>query len=147
MAHVERLANVLKALRDLKTKYSEGRPPSVTVGYSQNYAVYVHEVPANHPVGQDKYLETPARRLANDGTLVGLVIEALKRGHKIAIGLLRAGMRIQREAHPLTPEDTGALRASAFTCYTQDVESVAAEAHAKGEAVRLAKQEGAEVMT
>lgn len=48
-------------------KKSKKQPTSQTtltfeVGYTQNYAVHVHEnLSAHHPVGQAKYLEEPAR--------------------------------------------------------------------------------------
>ena len=140
MAKIEGLNRLLKALEDMKSRYYKGKPPSVTVGYSQGYAVYVHEVPANHRVGQDKFLEIPARQLANDGTLKELIVKGLKAGAQLGPAILRAGMRIQRDAKPLTPEDTGALRASAFTCYTEDVESVADKARVRSKAVRQRKE-------
>ena len=42
----------------------EGSPATIAVevGFTQHYAIYVHEDPnAHHPVGKYKYLEDPAR--------------------------------------------------------------------------------------
>lgn len=89
---------------------------SVIVGYTQAYAVYVHEnLTARHPVGQAKYLEQPARQLSSDGTLGRIVRQAKQNGQTMAQGLLLAGLRLQRDSQALVPIDTGALRASAFT--------------------------------
>lgn len=48
------------------------------VGYSQSYAVWVHEnVTAHHPVGQAKFLEQPARALRGElGRIVALEMKA-----------------------------------------------------------------------
>lgn len=40
----------------------EGFKTRVDVGYTQSYAIYVHEVPARHKPGKiDKFLELPAK--------------------------------------------------------------------------------------
>ena len=90
--------------------------PSVVVGFTQNYAIYVHErTDLHHPVGQAKFLEQPARQLSNDGTLGAIVSAAMREKKTMAQGLLLAGLRLQRESQHLTPVDTGALKGSAFT--------------------------------
>jgi hypothetical protein len=87
---------------------------SVVVGYTAGYSLYVHEdFEARHTVGNAKFLEGPARRLAPE--LKRIVAEAVKRGVPLPQALLLAGLRLQREARLLTPVKTGALRASAFT--------------------------------
>ena len=97
---------------------------SVIVGYTANYAVYVHEnlEPAEGASGkahvkgrQGNYLGQPARQLDNDGTLSGVITKAMLRGTKLQQALYLAGLRIQRASQKLVPVDTGNLRASAFT--------------------------------
>lgn len=111
MAKVERVDKVVAALRKRARGLSS---PSVTVSYSQAYAVYVHEdLQAFHPVGQAKFLEQPARELAPE--LARIVVTAMRRGVSLAQSLLLAGLRLQRESQQRCPVDTGALRASAAT--------------------------------
>jgi len=131
------LSRVLTALEGLKRRYYDAKPPEVVVGYTQRYAVYVHEVPAAHKVGKMKYLTDPARRLNNDGSLKNLILEALKAGKKLNLAVLRAGMRVQRESQEEVPIDTSALRASAFTAYEHEVEGKARAAFDQSEAIRL----------
>jgi len=38
-------------------------PLKMQIGYTAEYAIYVHEIPANHPVGQWKYLSTPFEQM------------------------------------------------------------------------------------
>ncbi len=109
--------------------------PSVTVGFTQNYGLYVHEdMDARHEVGQAKFLEQPARKL--EKTLGDLTAKAVANGATIEEGLIIAGLRLQREAQELTPVDTGALKASAFTCKTRDVDRIAEVAFKKSEKIR-----------
>ncbi len=87
---------------------------SVIVGYTQRYAIYVHEnLEARHPVGQAKYLEGPFRRLAKD--LSRQITVTVKKGATLLQAILIAGLRLQRESQKLVPVDTGALKNSAFT--------------------------------
>lgn len=88
---------------------------SVIVGYTQAYAVYVHEnTEANHPNGgQAKFLEQPARELKKE---FGKIIrQAVGKGYTVVQALLLCGLRLQKESQQLVPVDTGALKASAFT--------------------------------
>ena len=111
MAQVE---NVDKVIAVLKRKAEEAKNVSVVVGYTQSYAVHVHEnLEAFHEVGQAKYLEQPARTLKN--VLAKIVVDAVKKGAGLAKALLMAGLRLQRESQKLCPVDTGALKNSAFT--------------------------------
>jgi hypothetical protein len=123
MAKVENVKAVIAALRRRASEWlgessraaaGATGPVSVAVGYTQSYAIYVHEnLQAKHPVGQAKYLEQPFRELAPD---LAKQIEAdMRRGTGLAMALLRAGLLVQRESQLLVPVDTGALRASAFT--------------------------------
>lgn len=109
----------------------------VLVGFSQKYAIYVHEnMNAHHPVGQAKFLEQPARELRNE---LGSIIETtFKQTGSVRKGLLLAGLRLQREAQLLTPVDTSALKASAWTAYEENAAQVEAAAYSKSEVIRTA---------
>lgn len=114
MAKIENVKKVIAALRARAAKAQKDTNVSVVVGYTQSYAIYVHEnLEAYHPVGQAKYLEQPARLLAP--VLAQIVRDAMKQGKTLAQGLLLAGLRLQRESQLLVPVDTGALKNSAFT--------------------------------
>jgi hypothetical protein len=94
----------------------EGSPVGI-VGYTQEYAIDVHEnlEAAHKPGKQAKFLEGPARKLANEGTLGRIIVEAVRRGMSLAEGILLACLRVQRESQRVVPVDTGALKNSAFT--------------------------------
>ncbi len=114
MAKVEGLNELIAQLKAKERKVLEETDISVVVGYTQNYALYVHEnIEAKHPVGQAKFLEQPFRELKD--TIVSIVMRAVKNGASFGMGLLMAGLRIQRESQQLVPVDTGALKGSAFT--------------------------------
>lgn len=118
VAKIEGVEQVLSALDNkLKAMISGSsgtKGPTVTVGYTQNYALPVHEnLQAYHPVGQAKYLEEPAR--LHKKKIATIVREALKKKVSLAKALLLAGLFLQRESQLLVPVDTGALKGSAFT--------------------------------
>lgn len=112
MAKVERLERVVRALEGQRLKKNR---PSVIVGYTQRYALPVHEnTRAQHAPGkQAKYLETPARYL--QGELARIVTQVYRQTGDMERALLVAGLRLQRESQKIVPIDTGALKASAFT--------------------------------
>ena len=115
---------------------------NVIVGYTQNYAIYVHEnLTAHHPVGQAKYLEQPARQLGP--TLGKMVSTAFKNGATLSQALLLAGLRLQRESQQLVPVDTSALKASAFTCFEKDLATTSARAFSQSEKIRQASKKAA----
>jgi hypothetical protein len=114
MAKVEGLNAVLKALgKRLDDARREGSP-GVRVSFSAAYAVWVHERrDLRHKTGKAGFLLDPARRLAPElGAMVG---DGLKKGLTLSQSLLRAGLRLQREAQAECPVEFGALRASAAT--------------------------------
>lgn len=112
MAQITKVEAVIAALRK-KALLATGSS-AVRVGYTQSYAIYVHENLASfHPVGQAKYLEQPMRQLKNE--FPKIIKQAMSRGASLAQGLLLAGMRLQRESQQLVPVDTGVLKGSAFT--------------------------------
>lgn len=108
---------------------------SYTTGFTQNYAVYVHEMEdLNHEVGEAKFLEKAVARTAAE---VGrIVTNAVLQGSSFKQGLYMGALRIQREAMLRVPIDTGALRASAFTAIAADVERVSMAAYQKAERLR-----------
>ncbi len=116
----------------LKAKAGKVGPTKVVVavGYTTNYALYVHEavgmklkgVP--RPKGRGaywdpqgkagaKFLEGPARELSSD--LAKQIESMIVRGVKLEDALLTAGLRLQRESQQRVPVDTGTLKNSAFT--------------------------------
>jgi len=121
----------LKKLQSVHTTEN----PRVIVGYTQNYAIYVHEnLEAHHPVGQAKYLEQPARALQRE--LGEIVVKAFKSTKNLEMALLVAGLRLQRASQELVPVDTGALKNSAFTAKEKDAAQEAAAAHARATVIR-----------
>ena len=87
---------------------------SVTVGFTANYAVFVHEnLQAVHPHGQSKFLEQPM--VENRVKYGNIYAKARSEGKTAAQALVLAGLALQRDAMKLCPVDTGNLRASAFT--------------------------------
>ncbi len=130
LQNINRLANRLQAL-----VRKHGSPKTVVVGFTQNYALYVHEnLEAKHRVGQAKYLEQPARQNAPE--LGRIVKDAVTHGATVDQGMLLAGLRLQRESQELVPIDTSALKNSAFTTTEDQLEQASAAAYARGEAIR-----------
>jgi hypothetical protein len=132
MALVENVTKVLEALR---LKRQPAPTVSVAVGYTQNYAIFVHEnMEATHHVGQAKFLEEPLRTLA---PALGTQVSAdIGRGLTLGDALLRAGLRLQRESQKLVPVDTGALKNSAFTALDENLPAATRQAYESGEAKR-----------
>lgn len=101
-------------LKGLATKAKRESSKDVIVGYTANYALYVHEnLQAHHTNGQAKYLEQPARELKDQ--LGNIAAKAMKNGAPMDKALFLAGLRLQRDSQQLVPVDTGNLKASAFT--------------------------------
>ncbi len=107
----KRLQQRLKALRLKSRKKNNG---SVIVGYTANYAVYVHEnKEAHHPNGQAKFLEQPFREKADE--IAKIAQKTAEATGSIVDGLVVGGLFLQRESQKLVPVDTGNLKGSAFT--------------------------------
>lgn len=139
--NLEGAKGLLAKLNELGVKAKEASEASVTVGYTQNYALYVHEIPAYHVVGEVEYLMKAVR--ATKKEVQANIIKAYQRGATLEQALLIGGLRFQREAMNRTPIDTGALRASAFTDLTKNVERVSLEAFIKSERIRITGQQHA----
>jgi hypothetical protein len=92
---------------------------SVSVVYTAEYAVYVHEdLTANHPNGgQAKYLEEPARRLQRE--MMDIVRRSVEAKNGLEEGLERAGNFLLDNSRPLVPVDTGELRDSGKVTVTE----------------------------
>lgn len=139
MSKVEGLTQLQSQLRSYSRKYGKTNA-SVTVGFTQNYALHVHEnMESAHNVGEAKFLEKPARLLQPE--LVKITAAVISQGLSMEKALLMAGLRLQRDAQQLTPVDTGALKASAFTCPTEEVEQVSKAAYDRGESRRAKTNE------
>lgn len=130
-ATVEGVQRVINALRQHVRDVASDGNVSVFVGFGQSYALYVHEdLEARHKVGQAKFLETAAR------TTMPEVWKAIGSGGLRSVPFARAlyigGLRIQRAAQELCPVDTGALRASGFTAYEDELEDQFTQAAQEG---------------
>lgn len=137
MPKITGMENLQKTLQRVANKSREART-SVVVGFSQRYAIYVHEnLGSHHPVGQAKFLEQPARTMGPE--LARVIKEVYAKTGSMRQALLLAGLRLQREAQLLTPVDTSALKASAYTAEESEAENVAVEAFNRSESLRMAK--------
>lgn len=127
-----------------KLKFSEQQAKndneSAVVGYTQSYAIYVHEnLDAHHAEGkQAKFLETPARELAPE--LARIVADTYKKTKSMSKGLLVAAFRLLRASQEIVPIDTGALKASGFASYQKDEEQAAQAAYAASQAIKEASK-------
>lgn len=132
MPKITGVREVQRKLRKLSnTSIGEG----VVVGFTQNYAIFVHEdTEASHKVGKSNFLLDPAMRMK--GELANIVSSVTKATGSVEKGLLTAGLRLQREAQKETPVDTGALKNSAFTAKESDLEQASLAANQAGEAIR-----------
>jgi hypothetical protein len=106
----------------------QGSKHRVIVGYSQSYAMIVHEdLQAHHKEGkQAKFLEGPARQ--HQAEIAQTINRAYVSTGNLDQAMLLGGLRLQRLSQEVCPVDTGALRASAYTCFEENEERVAAEA-------------------
>jgi hypothetical protein len=104
--------------------------PSVIVGYTANYAIWIHEntkmswkgLPRKEPHkgkywdpqgrGQNKFLEKPARELQFE--LGYMIAKGVAAGMKPIQAIYVAALRLKRESQRLVPVDFGFLKGSAF---------------------------------
>lgn len=116
MAKVEGFTVVQQTLAKMAKSARAEHGKSVIVGYTAQYAIYVHEnMQSAHRVGNAKFLENPARELSQSGVLGRIIQDAYKNGAKLQDALVLGGLRIQRDSQLQVPIDTGNLRGSAFT--------------------------------
>lgn len=121
----DKLKGIKKVIKLLEKKekqlgLKDNPTPSVVVGYTQAYAIYVHEnlevslTEKNIKAGRGaKYLENPARQ--HKSTIAKLVKDMILKKKRLDHSLLKGGLFLQKESQKVVPIDTGALRASAFT--------------------------------
>jgi|TARA_R110002110_G_scaffold145775_6_gene335361 hypothetical protein len=137
MPDIKGIKKVRQLLTAMGEKAQAADKVTVVVGFTQSYAVYVHEnKQAAHPVGQAKYIEQPSRELKSKFS--DIIQKVTKKTGNIRDGLLMAGLLLQRSAQKLTPVDTGALKASAFTDFQENVDEAARKAFDKSEQIRKA---------
>lgn len=120
MADITGVKKVISLLQKKLKENAENPTPQVSVGYTQAYALYVHEnmevslTLKNVRAGRGaKYLETPYRQMMT--SMVQHIRDGLKARKPLAKLLMVEGLLLQRASQKLVPIDTGALRASAFT--------------------------------
>ena len=131
--HVVGIPGVNEELRKIARKSGKLNHGNVIVGYTQRYAVYVHEVQAKHKTGKQwKYLEAPFRVLAPE--IIKIVARIYEATGSVTKGLLVAGLRLQRESQKIVPIDTSALKASAYTALESKAPAAALAAQAKADA-------------
>jgi hypothetical protein len=129
------LPSLRKAIGELSARYGVETTPSVIVGYTASYALFVHENiemkwrglprkpnpphkgnywdPAGR--GQSKFLEQPAREIVNSHRATDILVTALKKKVSLLHALYLVGLAIQRDSQLIVPVDFGNLKASAFT--------------------------------
>lgn len=109
-------------------------PIVVIVGFSQTYALVVHEdLEAHHNVGQAKYLESAFDDMRAE--LITMIKDGLGKKMNAEKVCLKAGLALQREAQLRVPVDTGALKASAFTALEQNAAQAAQRSKAASDAI------------
>ncbi len=128
MANVKNLHAVIAALRKrAAARLAGGQKVACIIGYTANYALFVHENlemklkgqprPSGlgvywGPNGTSKFLEGPFRSLA--AQTAATVKEELQRGRTLGQALLLAGMPVLRLSQESVPVEYGDLRRSGF---------------------------------
>jgi hypothetical protein len=127
-----------KTIKRLKLKVRKTVNSRVSVGFSQRYALFVHEdLTAKHPRGgQAKFLETPSRQLGPQ--LSNIIRQVVQSGNTLLEGQLAAGEVLLNAATDLTPIDTGALRLSGFVSDSKNEQAAAQAAFQRSESHRTA---------
>jgi hypothetical protein len=141
MAGIENIGKLKEKFKTrLASSLKEGKRASVCVGYCTNYALYVHEdMEARHKPGKSaKFLSRPCRE--HEDELADIVKRAMQtKKATLPQALLLAGERLQRESQKIVPIDTSALKASAFTCFEEDLDTISYQSFIKGVGVRSQK--------
>jgi len=129
---IEGLDALKTRLDGLAAKSAAKDNGSVVVGYrGVGYAIYVHEnvemklkgLPRpsgrgrywDPPGSGPKFLENPAREMANSGEINRMVNGIYQSTGSIMEGLVAVGQRLQAESQRRVPEEFGKLKGSAFT--------------------------------
>lgn len=110
---VEGINRLMNKFLKRKTESKHKDDCQYTVGYSAPYAIFVHEnLEANHPHGQAKFLEQPAREMR--GALARTIEGNAKKGIGLRAATADAALELFKESQKLVPVDTGALKVSGF---------------------------------
>jgi len=135
MPAIEGLQALISKLQQLQVQV-QGIKGKVITGYSQSYALIVHEdLNARHKEGkQAKFLEGPAR--AHQNEIAETVAKAYRSTGNLDQSLILGALRLQKLSQEVVPIDTGALRASAYTAFEQNAEAAASKALFNSELVR-----------
>lgn len=125
---IKGLTNVQAQFKLLKEKAKGARGSGEVVGivgYTQDYAVYVHEdLTATHKEGkQAKFLEEPFR--TNQPIINKLIADTYKETGDLELAIMTGALRLLRESQMVVPVDTGALRASGFAALEKDAPKAA----------------------
>lgn len=133
--HIKGLKKYKAQLKDkIKQREAEARR-SVAVGYTANYALYVHEnvqmrlAGKPRPNNRGSYWDPQGK--AGPRFLTGALRDNLpelrltlnrvvKQTGSVTKGILAAGLLLQRKSQERVPVDTGNLRSSAFTRLLSD---------------------------
>lgn len=127
MAKIEGVDDVINALKKKGVEAGGDSKPSVIVGYTAAYALFVHENRERkleglpRPSGLGTYWNPGRPGFLLDvmheitGELSNIVSESMKKGMPLIQALYLAGLRLQRESMQNVPVEYGFLRASAFT--------------------------------
>lgn len=114
MAEVQGIERLVAELTKRQAKAINETRRKAVVGYTAEYAVYVHEnLEAFHPVGEAKFLEKPIRQYKRD--MAKMIAREIANGTPPDQALLKTGLLLQGLSQDLCPVDTGFLRSSAFT--------------------------------
>lgn len=128
MAEVQGLNKLIEQLKAKAATATQAAESDVVVGYTAQYALYVHEnrqmkwrgLPRRSgtgvywgPKGRAGFLLDVAREMERE--LAEIVIKVLREGKTALQAFLVAGLRLQRESQKNVPVEYGNLRASAFT--------------------------------
>lgn len=98
----------------LESARRQGLKAAAVVGYTQNYALFVHErLDLKHPVGKAKYLTDPFE--AMKPVAAKLIQAYVRQGKTLKEAVLLVALEVQSSSQEEVPVDTGALKASAFT--------------------------------
>lgn len=138
MADVKNAKRVQATLLKIAAKSKAANRAEVQVGYTANYAIWVHENlkmkwkgrkrTGKRPdgtqrkgkywdpqgKGQSQFLLTPFRLLSRT-EIPKIIRTVFKKTGNLTLGLVLAGQRLQRESQKLVPVDSGNLKGSAFT--------------------------------
>lgn len=140
---VDRLTAVISKFMEIKADKEATGNTKVVVGYTQRYAIKVHEE-STHAMSkrraeygkQSKFLEAPTRQLSNSGELGRVIGQSYRKTGNLEMALIEGGLRIQMNSQKVCPVDTSALRASAYTVVEREHDSKANAMFAESEAVR-----------